>query len=184
MRQTRRGHWVLVGVAFLGGVLTTWVWMTALQYDLLHRWSRIPPPPSADARLVTIWETTVYLQTPDGHVFAIDPDREHHWHAVDAILPTDDTSSQRVSIGPCDRTDARFRWTAAPPPDIQQCLEAVSRISVGVFTLSVLQDSHQQWWYFQTGGGDFIGLGDMFGVFVVGLAGSIVTYAILRAISG
>jgi hypothetical protein len=184
MTQKHYSRWRTLSTTLIVSVLVTWAWIYILNNDLLHQWHQLPSAPATSFELVTIWETTLYIKATDGQIYAIEPDRDRIWRSVNAIIPSDDQyRSHRVFIGDCDRADQRFRWTAAAPPDEIECLEAKSLISVGVFTLSVIRDTKDQLWYFQTGGSDFFLTGIESVIFVFIAAGCI-TYSIHRAIFG
>lgn len=156
MALLRRSRFLSIAVAILVGNLITGCWLYVRENDLLHRWSRMPSPPVAGAQIVDIWGLTVYAQAPDGQVFAIEPDSDRGWKPVAGVPTTDPPDgTRRISFGECNRNDARFRWTVGAPADVRQCLEAASQISVAGGSLSVIRDSRDELWYFQTLGSDF-----------------------------
>jgi hypothetical protein len=55
---------------------------------------------------------------------------------------------------------------------------------VGVFTLSIIRDSRNHLWYFQTGGADFTFFDDLLAIMGAFISGTIFAYAILRAVRG
>jgi hypothetical protein len=183
MVRKTRSPLIALGIALVVGILATRGWIFILNNDLLYRWSRVPAPPLAGVTLVTIWQTTLYAQAPSGEILAIVPNRETTWTRHAPLPTTDPYQSKRLFVGTCDVTDARFRWTAAPPSDIRECLEAQSRISVVYFTLSVIRDGQDRLWYFQTGGSDFF-LDGFLSVFLCFLAATTLGYGVARAILG
>ena len=169
-----------IAAAILIGVLVTWGIGVLVSLDLGHQWRLLPKLPTGTAEIVTIWQTTVYVRSSDGQLFSLEPERDKRWTAITTIPTTDPPLSRRKFLGTCDQADERFRWTAIPPHDIRQCLEARTLISVAYFSLSIIQDTHDQLWFFQTNGSDFA-VGGQFVALVCFILSTLFAFIVLRA---
>jgi hypothetical protein len=170
-------------VAVLIGMLLTWAVGVLISLDLGHQWRRLPALTTDAGAIVDIWEGTVYVRGSDGQLYAIEPKRDIRWADVHTIRSTDDSYySRREFFGACDRTDARFRWTAAPPSDVIECIEARTFMSVSTFSLAIIRDAHNQLWFFQTElGSDFAVPGLIVGLLCF-LLTTCIAFFLLRAI--